>query len=312
MTNIKKKLFIGSSFKELPIADKVRSLLENEFDITVWQNDWNIPNAPAFVLNRSFLHDLLKASLQYDFGLMLGTSDDRIEIGGKVMMQPRDNVLFEFGLFLGRMGTSRCALLVEKGIKIPSDLQGITLAQFEKGDFPSLIREVRKIRDTFMSAPGTEVNFFPSATLAATYYGSLIVPICSTIAGKGFTVGEKHYTKCIVKVIIPSEIEDDVNVQFDKIKSTYTLTNVSFKYKGRPRNISIDTHPEGDVLEFIDFPTIIAGINFAISHLLPDDFNHNSIDYKAILARELDRFVHTLGNLISRNYKDMVVIEYSR
>lgn len=311
MSTPKKKLFIGSSFKELPLADKVRSYLENDFDITVWHNDWNIPGAPAFVINKSFLHDLLKASLQYDFGLMLGTSDDQVVKDGKVVMQPRDNVLFEFGLFLGRMGTSRCALLVEKGIHVPTDLEGVTQAQFEKGDTPSLLREVRKIRDTFLGASSSEVNFFPSATLAATYYGSLIVPICSTIiSDQGFTVQGKHYSKCILKIIIPPAIEDDVNLQFDKLKSSYKLTNVSFKYKGRPRNISIDTRPKGDVLEFIDFPTIIAGINFAISNLLPDDFNHNNVDYKAILERELDRFVITLDKLITRNYKGMVEIQH--
>lgn len=305
----KKRLFIGSSFKELPLADKIRGYLQNDFDINIWHNDWNIPGAPVFVVNKSFLQDLLKASLQYDFGLMLGTSDDKVVREGKVIMQPRDNILFEFGLFLGRMGTSRCALLVEKGIHVPSDLEGTTQAQFERDDNASLLRGVREIRDKFLSAPANEINFFPSATLAATYYGSLIVPICSTIiSDRGFTVEGKHYKKCIIKVIIPPGIEDDVNVQFDKLKSTYKLTNVSFKYKGRPRNISIDTRPKGDTLEFIDFPTIIAGINFAIANLLPIDFLHDTVDYKDVLSRELDRFVVTLGKLIDRNYKGMVEI----
>lgn len=82
---------------------------------------------------------------------------------------------------------------------------------------------------------------------------------------------------------------------------------VSFKYAGRPRSIHIDTQIKDDLLQFVDFPTIITGINHAISILLPNDFNSQNQDYEAILARELNRFVETLKMLLVKNDFDGMV-----
>ncbi len=44
---------------------------------------------------------------------------------------PRDNVIFELGLFMGTLGRSRTFLLQQAGqLKIPSDLAGVTTATF--------------------------------------------------------------------------------------------------------------------------------------------------------------------------------------
>src|SRR5205814_2018115 len=46
---------------------------------------------------------------------------------------PRDNVLFELGLFMGRLGRARTFLVHQSGvnIKIPTDLSGVTAAVYE-------------------------------------------------------------------------------------------------------------------------------------------------------------------------------------
>jgi hypothetical protein len=60
-------------------------------------------------------------------------------------------------------------------------------------------------------------------------------------------------------------------------------------------------------LEIVDFPTVIAGINHAIRHLLPDDYNRNSKDYEAILARELKRFCDTILLLCKKEEYDGLI-----
>lgn len=307
----KKRLFIGSSSEELKLAESVKKLLEKDFDVTIW-ND-NVWDSAVFKINNNFLADLLKASLQFDFGILLGTTDDKVTYRGKEVLQSRDNVLFELGLFTGRLGVSKCAFIIDKELKVLSDLQGIYLARFDKSDAASLIEAVSQVRDLFLSNNESEVNFFPSATLASVYFENLIVPICKfLVENKGFAVGDKHYSDCRLKIIVPDRINTDVNFQFEKIKSTLKTENVSFKYAGRPRNITIDTEIKDDVLELVDFPTIITGINHAIANLLPNDFNALTNDYDSILERELSRFVKTVKLLLIKSgFDDLVTIIYN-
>jgi len=306
---IKRKLFIGSSFEELELAKLAKSILDKDFEVTIWNE--KVWDSSVFKINQNFLADLIKASLQFDFGILLGTNDDKVIFRGKEVLQPRDNVLFELGLFTGRLGTSKCAFLIDKEIKLLSDFNGLTLADFDKSDIVSFESAVNQIKDLFLSSADDETNFFPSATLASVYFENLIVPICRyIIENGGFTSKEILYKKCKINVIIPDKIYEDVNLQFEKLKSTIASENVSFKYAGRPRHISIDTQIKNDTLEFIDFPTIITGINHAIANLLPNDFNKLSPDYNSILERELRRFITTLKKLLIRHgFDEMVVVK---
>lgn len=309
MSNIKKRLFIGSSSEELKLAEDAKSILVKDFDVTIWNE--NVWDKSIFKINQNFLSNLLKATLQFDFGILIGTGDDRVIFRGNEVLQPRDNVLFELGLFTGRLGTSKCAFLIDKDIKLLSDFGGLSVAQFGRGDASSFENAVNQIRELFLSSYDDELNFFPSSTLASVYLENLIVPICRyLIENAGFSVNEHHYRKYQIKVIIPDRINEDVNLQFEKLKSSIQIQNVTFKYAGRPRNISIDTQIKDGILEFIDFPTIISGINHAISNLLPNDFNKLSPDYNSILERELRRFITTLKKLlIKHGFDEMVYVK---
>jgi hypothetical protein len=306
---IKKRLFIGSSSEELKLAETAKAILEKDFDVTIWNE--NIWDTAVFKINQNFLADLLKASLQFDFGILLGTNDDKVTFRGKEVLQPRDNILFELGLFTGRLGTSKCAFLIDREIKLLTDFNGLTLAHFDKSILKSFEEAVIQIKDLFLNSSDDEINFFPSATLASVYFENLISPICKfIIENDGFTSKEIHYKKCKVNVIIPNKINEDVNLQFEKLKSTFPTENVSFKYAGRPRHISIDTQIKNETLEFIDFPTIITGINHAIANLLPNDFNKLSPDYSSILDRELRRFITTFKMLLIRHgFDEMVIVK---
>mgnify|MGYP003779919843 FL=1 len=291
------------------MAEKAKAILSSDFDVTIWNE--KVWDASVFKINQNFLSDLLKATLQFDFGVLLGTNDDKVEFRGQVLLQPRDNVLFELGLFTGRLGTSKCAFLIDKEIKLLSDFGGLSLAIFDKGNYNSFENAVKQIKDLFISSSDDEINFFPSATLASVYLENLIVPTCRyLIENNGYELDEKKYKKCKLNVIVPDKINNDVNLQFERLKSTIETKTVTFKYAGRPRNISIDTQIKDETLVFIDFPTIITGINYAISNLLPNDFNKLSPDYNSILERELRRFITTLKKLlIKHGFDEMVFVK---
>lgn len=303
---MKKRLFIGSSSEELHLANAAKNILEKDFEVVVW-ND-KIWDSSVFRINQNFLSDLLKASLKFDFGILIGSKDDKVEYRGKKVLQPRDNVLFELGLFLGRLGLSKCAFIVEKELKVLSDLQGITLSFFDRSNIDSFGNAVEQVSEVFKNSSDTEINFFPSATLASVYFENLVAPTCRfLIKNKGYELNGVHYEKYKLKIIIPERITSDLNLKFECLKAGFPTTKVDIESSGRPRNIYHETQITDDTIEFVDFPTIISGINYAILNLLPNEFNQLNADYDLIVERELSKFIVTLKQLLLRNGFDSIV-----
>ena len=52
--------------------------------------------------------------------------DDKIEVRGRVQGATRDNVVFELGLFMGKLDRNRTFALVADGVDLPSDFHGVT------------------------------------------------------------------------------------------------------------------------------------------------------------------------------------------
>jgi predicted nucleotide-binding protein len=72
-----------------------------------------------------------------DFAIAIAHADDQTTWRDQKWPVPRDNVIFELGLFMGRLGRQRAILMEPRGdgVKLPSDLTGITTIpyRFEKG-----------------------------------------------------------------------------------------------------------------------------------------------------------------------------------
>lgn len=116
------RVFIGSSVEAFGIADAVQSELEYVSEPTVWRQD-------VFQPGESTLQGLVAALDTYDLAVFVFAADDVAQIRESEYSVVRDNVIFEFGLFVGRLGTPRCFFLVPRGDKrlhLPSDLLGIT------------------------------------------------------------------------------------------------------------------------------------------------------------------------------------------
>ena len=58
--------------------------------------------------------------------------------------QARQNVVFEAGYFIGRLGRENVAILVDKGIEIPSDLQGVVYTGTDSWEF-GLLKELKSM-----------------------------------------------------------------------------------------------------------------------------------------------------------------------
>ena len=295
---MKKRIFIGSSSEELETAKIVQKLLENDFDVVIWNE--NLWDKSVFKLNSNFLHDLLKAPLKFDFGILIGSPDDKVEVRGKEYLQARDNILFELGLFIGRLGIQRCSFLVHEDVKELSDLSGIFISKF---NYKNLNDKVDEIKRAFLMVEPDTFNFFPSNTLAFGYFENFIKAICSKIVRDGnLEIDGVRYSNCNFEIIIPSKIDDDINLQFDGIKNKIGVKETVINCSGRDRKFQVNIEKlNSGQIKILDFPTTLTGINYAIKELLPEEFKKNGDEYKNILNRELDKFVHTLENLIQRN-----------
>lgn len=296
----KKKVFIGSSKKEESLAKKTRAILEKEFDfeVIVWSDElWE---KGTFRLNSNTLDGLIKATLRCDFGLMIGTKDDKVMVKGQEKFKARDNVIFELGLFMGRVGLTHVAFIVENDLDVMSDADGICLAYFDQSKRNSFRNAINKAGVYFNHAPQTLTNFFPSSTLAATYYKNLLYPIYKYhLRNKCFKIGEESYSKYKIKVLIPDKLDSDLNLQFERIKDDEKLDKITFDFEGRARHVHINAEIVDGGLIFMDLPTILAGINYSIQCLLPKEFKLKKEEYTDILKRELIRFEETLYELIS-------------
>ncbi len=135
----KPKIFIGSSSEGIEIAQAVCEHLEKVFRVDIWNED-------IFKLGLGNLESLMKVLDKFDFAVFILTPDDTIESRGLTSQSPRDNVIFECGLFTGRLGRERTFLVYNENsaIKIPSDWLGVTHACYKgEQDITDLLQQVR-------------------------------------------------------------------------------------------------------------------------------------------------------------------------
>jgi predicted nucleotide-binding protein len=65
------------------------------------------------------------------FAVLVMTAEDETA-GGEV--RARQNVVHEIGLFQGKLGFNRAVVLVEEGVEVFSNLQGIEQIRYSKGN----------------------------------------------------------------------------------------------------------------------------------------------------------------------------------
>ncbi len=122
----KPSVFIGSSVEGVEFARAVRWNLQNDAEITVWNDGFFRPGI-------TFIETLVNSLPRFDFAILVFRGDDLTTSRATETFSPRDNVIFELGLFMGRLGRSRTFSVYEEGakVKMPSDLAGVTTASFE-------------------------------------------------------------------------------------------------------------------------------------------------------------------------------------
>ena len=124
------KVFMGSSsegFNEA--AETLAELLEGSAEVRLEVQRWT----NSFLVADTNIVALESAIERADFAVLVLTADDTVVSRTKQARAPRDNVLFELGLFMGRLGRQHCYFVHEKNApqELPSDLIGVIPAEYE-------------------------------------------------------------------------------------------------------------------------------------------------------------------------------------
>ena len=319
---MKPRIFIGSSWESLPIAKKVEGYLLDKCECVLWPN--------AFSKNKSNLDSLIFQTKVADFSILIAMPEDMLHERGVKYKVARDNVVFEFGLFLGAGGIDDSFLVAEESIDLPSDLDGITISKFSKDDTKynalqnvcsDLLKEIEK------TSTISHLGLLPSTALAIGYYYSFIKKVCEELHSSDSVIvnPQTDPQKLSVKnfhfrVIIPEDLDDN---GVDNFRTLYNkrqaLNNATtgavagargypFVFKLEPPNQDMISPVE---IHLYDVPTTLNTIVEAIRLHMPTERIGKDDDLERIEKRELVNFAKTLRFLISKNTstKDNVTVE---
>jgi hypothetical protein len=143
----KPRIFLGSSAKQAKLVQALTRGLEDVAHVDPWTTSFN-PGTNT-------LDRLVELAHEVDFAAFVFARDDWTGAGPadaspptEGQDSPRDNVVFEAGLFGGVLGIRRTFILHARGSKLPSDLLGLTCVRYGDATTAAEMRSVnQKIRN---------------------------------------------------------------------------------------------------------------------------------------------------------------------
>jgi hypothetical protein len=139
----KPRIFLGSSGKQQKLLQALTRGLEEVAHVEPWTTSFN-PGTTTLVR-------LLELTREVDFAAFVFAQDDwtthsppASDAAGAGQASPRDNVVFEAGLFGGVLGMRRTFILHASGSKLPSDLFGLTCVRYGEATTAAEIRTLNQ------------------------------------------------------------------------------------------------------------------------------------------------------------------------
>ncbi len=136
----KPRIFLGSSGKQQKLLQALTRGLEDVARVEPWTTSFN-PGTTTLERLFELAHEVDFAAFvfaQDDWTTSQAASAPAAEAG---QASPRDNVVYEAGLFGGTLGMRRTFILHANGAKLPTDLLGLTCVRYG-GTTPTEIRAV--------------------------------------------------------------------------------------------------------------------------------------------------------------------------
>src|SRR5438552_13889190 len=138
---MKPRIFLGSSGQQERLLQALTRGLQDVADVDPWTTVFN----PGV----STLDRLVELTREVDFAAFVFAQDDWTTKGASPdaasgQASPRDNVVFEAGLFGGALGIRRTFILHANGAKLPTDLLGLTSIRYDPDTTPAVVRQINQ------------------------------------------------------------------------------------------------------------------------------------------------------------------------
>jgi CAP12/Pycsar effector protein, TIR domain len=138
---MKPRIFLGSSGQQEKLVQALTRGLQDIADVDPWTTVFN----PGI----STLERLVELTGEVDFAAFVFAQDDWTTKGTSTdepsgQASPRDNVVFEAGLFGGALGIRRTFILHANDAKLPTDLLGLTSIRYDPDTTPAIVRQINQ------------------------------------------------------------------------------------------------------------------------------------------------------------------------
>jgi hypothetical protein len=147
----KPRIFLGSSGQQEKLLKALTRGLEAVAHVEPWTT--------SFDPGTTTLQRLLDLSREVDFAAFVFARDDWTSAGAPASdspepgeASPRDNVVFEAGMFGSVLGMQRTFILHANGAKLPSDLLGLTTVRYDQATTAAEMKSInQKLRQAIES-----------------------------------------------------------------------------------------------------------------------------------------------------------------
>jgi hypothetical protein len=330
---MKPKIFIGSSGEFLFIGTRLEAILQTDFEITIWDK--------AFHAGDFFLETLRKELLFCDLALFIIAPDDKLERRRVKGYAPRDNVLFELGMFVGALGTKKSLFLIVDVIKegkklalhLPTDLDGLkkTRLTVSLDEYNRLIENEANtkaieqccalLKPAMLNAlGGLQLNLLPSTALAIGYYRNFILQACKELAmKKNFEISGTLYDltndNFDFYIVIPDKGANSSHEAYNRFVRHNHLLQVEIPTTTSPRPFPffVSTDVRNGRLQLYDLPTTLRASRELIRMAVPQGTNKEEME--RLDQKEIQNFKLTIDFLLnepdSSDFRDNIHLVYA-
>lgn len=321
-------VFIGSSSEALPVASLVVEILSDHFEVTLWNNQ-------LFQEGETTIEGLVRIVQSFDFALLVLSDDETLVTSKKssnaiprwydrlagwigkgvnCFASPRDNVVFELGMFYGAKGRRKSFALVvpsKRGRpKIPSDLFGVTLTFATRPNGGELTKDslsgdlvniINAIAERFENE--AEFELLPSTGSAVGYFLNFVVPACAAIQrmeafeieGRAYDLRSGNFE---FKIVLPSSLNDANQTSAEHYCRKHGLISTQVQgYRSFPFWVQPSIE-EGKVV-FWDYPTALKSSDEAVKFATRTAYLSSAPIRKAMERRELFNFEKVIHLLLT-------------